>query len=268
MPVIHEESIKVPGETKAPDYADGSQLAACGLRPTASGFRAVSRWPSSPPALVLVGYSFLRPRSSILNLLLSILSPRSSILSSDILGQVERPCSHACRFDFARCGHILYKRTGLSFPRRRFSSALLSLRLRSGQALRLRSDGSQLTAYSLRRSDSEPSAVSRKPMADAGCRGHRAKDKGRSTKDEAMGKEKGEMAKSGHSSFPLCSCPLSLPPCPSSRGVLTLGFEKRDQGTRGSRDQVPAVGHSIPLSLYPSIPHLFDLRVRRALCNR
>jgi len=43
-----------------------------------------------------------------------------------------------------------------------------------------------------------------------GRRVHRAKDKGRSTKDKAMGKEEGEMAKSGHSSFPLSSSLLSF----------------------------------------------------------
>jgi len=79
----------------------------------------------------------------------------------------------------------LHKRTGSSFPRGCSSSALLSLRLRSGQALRL---------------------------PGSSCQGQRTKYKGQSN-----GEGEREMAKSGHSSFPLCSCPLS-------RGVLTLGF--------------------------------------------
>jgi len=46
-PVIHEESIKIAGATKA--QADGSQLAAHGPRPSNSGPSAVSRKPMADP---------------------------------------------------------------------------------------------------------------------------------------------------------------------------------------------------------------------------
>jgi len=126
-------------------------------------------------------------------------------------------------------------RTGSSFPRRCFSSALLSPRLRSGQALRLRSDGSQLTAYSLRPSDSEPSAVSRKPMTDAGCRGHRAKDKGRSTEDRANRESiKGEVEL--HTcALSTCSvlCPCHFVLC---RGATGRDLRPQKPGPRGPRN--------------------------------
>ena len=108
QPVTHEEAIKacpersrrVAGATKATDHADGSQLAAYSRRlsDSDSGRSAASPWPSSPPALALAGFSFLRPRSSILNLLLSILSP-----------QFLRPLSfsHRHRLCRAQSGHRL-----------------------------------------------------------------------------------------------------------------------------------------------------------------
>jgi len=81
------------------------------------------------------------------------------------------------------------------------------------------------TAYGLRIPSRQPSAVSRwrtQRLPGSSCQGQSPLIR--------------------HFRFPLCSCPLS-------RGVLTLGLEKRDQGIQGSRNQVPAVGHSIPLSL-------------------